>query len=196
MSNQGPEQTAIVAFVPTEDAPRVVELMNSANIPEATIDTYPLPTSRQEAEHLAGRLAAMPATNYTASYEVTPHESKPMSLIKEIATGEVTEAITKANFKAVSRNLYDTPHAGSGLTNRLVSPRFLWESGPGFLQAYLERYIYRYKHPVYKDNMALLVSRAPELLARYDQGELNLKLSKRGRGILAHICELIEVDNT
>ena len=172
----------------------MVELMSSANIPGATIDTYVLPTSRQAAENLAGRLAAMPVNNYAASYEVTPHGSKPMSFIKEIATGEVTEAITVANLKAVSRDLYDTPNAGTGLTNRLVHPMYLWRSGPGFLGSYLERYIYTYKHPVYKKSMALRANRAPELLARYDQGELELHISKRGRAILAHVCELIEVD--
>ncbi len=125
MSNQGPEQTAIIALVPTEDAPHMVELFSSANIPGATIDTYALPTSRQEAEHLATRLAGRRVNRVAVGYEVTPHESKPISIINNIATGEVVEAITTEDFRAVSKSRNGDTRVGAHLASALLRPNYI-----------------------------------------------------------------------
>ena len=195
MSNQGPEQTAIVALVPTEAASQLVELFDSANIPDATIDTYVLPTTQQEAANLAGRLAGGRVNYAAAAYVVTPHESKPLSFIKEIATGKVVEAITVENFKAAACDYYaDTKNkVGAHLANKLFKPYSLRWVDPDLYRSYFEQYIIDYE-PKRTTYQALRANKAGEVLARYDQGELDLRLSKRGRALLAHVCELIEDD--
>jgi hypothetical protein len=193
MSNQGPEQTAIVALVPSEDATHMVELMASANIPGATIDTYVLPTSRQEAEHLATRLAGRVVNRAAAGYEVTPHASKPISIINNIATGEVVEAITNENFRAFSKESHGDTRLGSQLATKLFHPNYIRQADLDLYRSYFEQYIIDYR-PKFTDLRAMRANKAPEVLARYGQYELDLRLSKRGHALLAHMCELIETD--
>jgi hypothetical protein len=171
----------------------MVELMNSANVPGVTIDTYAMPTTRQEAEYLATRLAGRRVNRAAVGYEVTPHESKPISIINNIGTGEVVEAITVENFRAISRDHHGDTRVGAHLATGLFHPNYIRWADLDLYRSYFEQYIVDYR-PKYTDLRALRSSKAGEVLARYDQGELDLKLSKRGRALFAHACELIEVD--
>jgi hypothetical protein len=190
VNSQDPEQTAIFAIVPTEEASRILALLESDSTNSASIETYTLPSSQDEAEHVAARMLGRAINHIAPAYVVTPHKSKPMSFIKNVVSGEEIEVITKENFQAVSRDLNGNSKIGAGLANNLLNPLYMRGA---VLESYLERYIISYR-PKYASYRALRTAMAGQLLASYDKDEINVHISKRGRELFAHVCELIEAD--
>jgi hypothetical protein len=152
-----------------------------------------LPTTQQEAELVSGRLLGRPLNYAAYAYTVSPNESKPTTLITNNTSGKAAEVITDENFRAVSRDHYGKPGVGAYLASSLFRPNYIrWVDRDLYVE-YFEQYMIAYKLKR-TDKTALLASKASEVLARYEQGELDLRLSKQGRELLAHTCELIDAD--
>ena len=193
MSEQKPDQTAIFTVVPTSEVPRYLELLEGASGPPSAIDTIELPAERNEAARVLGRLVGEGDHHIevqrvvSIGYAVTPHETRPTSLIENVVSGEVVEAITKENLQQVSRMYRGRPNVGGRLASllRMDSPPY-----PEWTH-WTDPYMVRYQ-PKRTLRQAIRVESAPDVLDVLVDPPPRLWIADSHVELFTHVCEMIE----